>query len=39
MTIGYIKNAKINEMKTNCNKMITAGFDITLSDGESHHFH
>lgn len=38
MTIGYIKNAKINEMKTNCNKMITAGFDITLSDGESHHF-
>lgn len=30
--------AKIAEMSTACNAMITAGIDVTLSDGLSHHF-
>lgn len=38
ITIDYVKKSKINEMKATCNKMITNGFDIKLSDGESHHF-
>lgn len=38
ITIDYVKESKINEMKSICNKMITNGFDMKLSDGESHHF-
>ena len=38
ITIDYVKESKINEMKSICNKMITNGFDMKLSDGKSHHF-
>ena len=38
LTIDYVKESKIKEMKLSCNKMITEGFDIKLSDGKSHHF-
>lgn len=44
--IGYVtendlpevKDAKIAEMDLQCNQTIVNGFDIELSDGESHHF-
>lgn len=38
ITISYVKESKIKEMKTECNNIITSGFDIMLSDGEIHHF-
>lgn len=38
ITIDYVKESKIKEMKLACNKIITDGFDIKLSDGESYHF-
>ncbi len=38
ITIGYIKESKIKEMKAECNKAITNGFDIKLSDGKTYHF-
>lgn len=38
LTIDYIRDAKIKEMKSACNKAITTGFDIELSDGKKHHF-
>lgn len=37
-TVEFIRTSKIAEMKNICNKTITNGFDIELSDGESHHF-
>ncbi len=38
VTLEYIINAKVNEMSATCNNVIIAGFDVTLSDNESHHF-
>lgn len=38
ITVEYARSAKINEMNNTCNKVITNGFDIVLSDGETHHF-
>lgn len=38
ITISYIKESKIKEMKAKCSNMITTGFDITLSDGKTYHF-
>lgn len=38
VTIEYLKNSKINEMSIACNKAITNGFDVVLSDGETYHF-
>lgn len=38
ITVDYVKNAKIAEMSNTCNKVITNGFDVTLSDGNSYHF-
>lgn len=38
VAVEFIRNSKIAEMKNICNKTITNGFDIELSDGESHHF-
>lgn len=38
VTVEFIRTSKIAEMKNICNKTITNGFDIELSDGESHHF-
>ncbi|MCD8189062.1 MAG: hypothetical protein LUD78_02395 [Clostridiales bacterium] len=37
-TLVDIRADKITEMSTACNAAITAGVDVTLSDGESHHF-
>ncbi len=37
-TLEYLIATKISEMSSTCNKVIYAGFDIALSDGESHHF-
>jgi len=37
-TIEFLKTAKLNEMSVACNRAITNGFDVTLADGESHHF-
>lgn len=37
-TLEYLKSAKIIEMNTKCNQTITHGFDVVLSDEESHHF-
>lgn len=38
VTLEYIRKAKTAEMSAECRKTITGGFDIVLSDGESHHF-
>ena len=38
VTADYIRNIKIKEMSLACNKAITGGFDIELSDGVQHHF-
>lgn len=38
ITIEYIKTAKINELNNTCNKVITGGFDIILSDENVSHF-
>lgn len=37
-TIDYVRASKIAELKYNCNKAITNGIDIKLSDGETRHF-
>lgn len=37
-TIDYIRASKIAELKHYCNKAITDGVDIKLSDGETRHF-
>lgn len=37
-TLEYIMQSKIQEMSNTCNRLITNGFDIELSDGETHHF-
>lgn len=38
ITIDYIKNVKIAEMSNTCNKIITNGIDVQLSDGNIYHF-
>ena len=37
-TIDYVRTSKISELKHACNKAITDGVDIKLSDGETRHF-
>ena len=37
-TIDFVRASKISELKHNCNKVITNGVDIKLSDGETRHF-
>lgn len=37
-TIDYVRSSKISELKYACNKAITNGVDIKLSDGETRHF-
>ena len=37
-TIDYVRTSKIVELKRDCNKAITDGVDIKLSDGETRHF-
>lgn len=38
ITVDYIKSVKIAEMSSICNKFITNGFDVFLSDDDLHHF-
>jgi hypothetical protein len=37
-TIDYVRVSKIAELKRDCNKVITEGVDIKLSDGATRHF-
>lgn len=37
-TIDFVKASKLAEISHACNVIITNGFDIVLSDGETHHF-
>ena len=38
VTVDFVKKSKLNEISSICNKTITDGFDVVLSDGKSHHF-
>lgn len=38
VTVAFAKESKIKEMSNKCEKTITNGIDLVLSDGESHHF-
>lgn len=38
LTIEYIREAKISQMSNACHNIIQAGFDVVLSDNETHHF-
>lgn len=38
VTLEFVKNSKLNEISSTCNKVITGGFDVTLSDGGIYHF-
>ncbi len=38
ITLDYLKKVKIDEMSMICNKTITDGFDVVLSDGKIYHF-
>lgn len=38
VSIEYQKSAKLIELSQACNHAITKGFDVVLSDGNSHHF-
>ena len=37
-TIDYVRSSKIAKLKSDCNKAITNGVDVKLSDGETRHF-
>lgn len=37
-TIDFVRDSKISELKYHCNKEITNGIDVKLSDGETRHF-
>lgn len=36
-TIDFVRSSKISELKRNCNKAITNGVDVKLSDGKTRH--
>ena len=38
LTIDYIRSAKLAELKYECNKVISEGFDMELGDGATRHF-
>ena len=38
VTVDYVRSVKLKELGFACNKAITTGFDIELSDGAQHHF-
>ena len=38
ISLDFIRSSKLNEMSNTCRHLIEAGFDITLTDGQSHHF-
>lgn len=37
-TLDYVRETKLKELSAACNAAIEYGVDVTLSDGESHHF-
>lgn len=37
-TLDYIRETKLKELSAACNAAIEYGVDVTLSDGETHHF-
>lgn len=37
-TVDFVRASKISELKYHCNKEITNGIDVQLSDGETRHF-
>lgn len=38
MSLEFIRESKLKEMSNTCHHLIEAGFDITLTDGQTHHF-
>ena len=38
VTADYVRSIKLKELGLACNRAITSGFDIELSDGQMHHF-
>lgn len=38
MTVTFVKDAKIKEMKSTCKSTIENGIDVVLTDGETYHF-
>lgn len=38
ITVDYVKRVKVAEMSSTCNRVITNGFDVVLSDGKAYHF-
>ena len=38
VTLEYMISKKVAEMSAECSQHITAGFDVVLSDGNTHHF-
>lgn len=38
VTVEYVRDRKVSEMSNTCNAVITAGFDVALSDGGTYHF-
>ena len=38
ITLEYMISKKVAEMSAECSKNITSGFDVVLSDGNTHHF-
>lgn len=38
LTVDYVRTQKIATLNTTCNQVITNGFDVILSDGETYHF-
>ena len=38
ITLEFVKKSKLEEISRACNSIITEGFDIILSDEETHHF-
>lgn len=38
MTVAFVKEAKIKEMKNTCRVVIENGIDVILSDGNTYHF-
>ncbi len=38
ISLEFIRTSKLNEMSHTCNQVIESGFDLQLSDGNTHHF-
>lgn len=38
VTVEFVRKRKLKELSADCEKVISSGFDLVLSDGVSHHF-